>query len=78
MACSECVVERFCSYDCLDTAQGSYHPFDCAGVTVDKGLATHSLAFLEKLLTDVSLLFCYISAILKFSLSVEKIQFYMT
>ena len=54
VACSECVVERFCSYDCLNTALRSYHSFDCAGGTVEKGIATHSFASLEKMLTDVS------------------------
>ena len=54
MPCSECVVERFCSFDCLHEAQRSYHCFDCGGVVAEKGVATHSLAFLEKLLTDVS------------------------
>ena len=54
VACSKCIVERFCSIDCLGIAQKSYHSFDCGGGTVDKGVATQSAAFLEKMLTDVS------------------------
>ena len=54
VACSRCIVERFCSNNCLELAQKSYHPFDCGGGTVDKGVATQSAAFLEKMLTDVS------------------------
>ena len=53
-ACSECVVERFCSYDCLHTALRSYHSFDGAGGRVEKGIAVHSFTSLEKMLTDVS------------------------
>ena len=53
VACRNCIVERFCCNKCLETAQNSYHPFDCAGGTVDKGIAQQSAALLEKMLTDV-------------------------
>ena len=54
VACSECVVERFCSNECLHTALRSYHSFDCGGGTVEKGVASHSFASFDKMLTDVS------------------------
>ena len=51
--CSACVAHRFCSFHCLETALKSYHTFDCGGGVIEKGVAAHSVAFLEGLLTDV-------------------------
>ena len=51
--CSYCVVERFCSAECLHTANETYHNYDCGGGVKEREVAVHSVAFLEDILTKV-------------------------